>query len=180
MTGQMPDICHYKGKKYSIVGIKGILPTPLDFGMEPYSTCTACWRGFVMEYDCVNSELLLQRMKVNTKEPQTINDIEPTTSENFFDFQFENLGLKVDFTGKLLIASDFIQSMYVHMGFQSPESFKKVIELHIDNGNLTKTVDLSSTMKKIRTRDPLKDAFPLSNSEDEVRDWIEDRFSLDY
>ena len=47
--------------------------TPLDFGMHPSSTCTACWRGHVMKHGGVDGNLLLVGMDINVKEPIPIN-----------------------------------------------------------------------------------------------------------
>ena len=70
--------------------------------------------------------------------------------------------------------------MYVHMGFQSAESFRIVIELEVKDGDIIKETDLSSTMAERRLAGRNKPTRPSTEDNDDVRDWIEDRFSQDY
>ncbi|MDF1539045.1 MAG: hypothetical protein P1Q69_09085 [Candidatus Thorarchaeota archaeon] len=181
MTAQMADEFRYEGELYSLVGLDGEgLYTPESFGMQPFSSCTACWRGFVMYYDCVDNELLLDAMDVNVHEAGPINGVVPSASENFFKFRYNKLHLKTSFTGTILLAKDFIQEMYVHMGFQRPMAFKTVLELHIEDGEITKVDNLSELMALRRKENPDRGAMPRSPSEVDVSEWIGDTFSLDY
>ncbi len=181
MTAQIPDEFRYNGDIYSLVGIDGEgLFTPLDFGMNPYSTCTACWRGYVMKYDCVDNQLLLVGMDVNSNESPDINGVPPIKGANYFAYGYVDLGLKTHFSGSLLLARDFIQEMYVHMGFQRPMAYKEVLEITIKSGDIVEVRDLSEEMEQRRKMDSSKGAQPKSRSEPDVKQWIEDTFSLDY
>ncbi|TFG30138.1 MAG: hypothetical protein EU532_01500 [Promethearchaeota archaeon] len=185
MTAQIPDEFIYNNESFSLVGLKGEgLYCPENFGIEPYSRCTSCWRGHVMRYIFANEELILNSMFVNAKNPPKVNCIEPRAFKNednpIFDYYYENLNLKSEFTGKILLAKDFIDSMYVHMGFQRPMAYKTVIEIRVENGTIISTSDLSKKMEEYRNVDISKDAQPLSNSHDEIEKWIKKTFSLDY
>jgi hypothetical protein len=90
------------------------------------------------------------------------------------------LNLKTNFTGKVLLAKDFIQSMYVHMGFQRPIAFKTVVEIQVENGNIISLKDLSKQMEARRNENPNKGAQPQSNSQEDIENWVRDKFSLDY
>ncbi|MHA2297930.1 MAG: hypothetical protein ACXAEU_04385 [Candidatus Hodarchaeales archaeon] len=181
MTAQIPDEYRYKGENYSLVGVKGTdLFTPADFGMTPYYNCTACWRGYVMQYDCIGDKLVLNGMRINVDDPPKINGIEPKSGDELFKYCYENLNHKTTFTGTILLAKDFIQEMYVHMGFQRPIAYRKVIELLVENGNITMEIDLSTKMKEYREKDPYKNAYPPSDSNEDIKEWIEQTFSLDY
>lgn len=178
MTGQIADEFRYNGEMYDLVGIDGDgLLSPTDFGMIPRAGSTACWRGFQMFYNCVNGELLLEQMNLNTQEAILVNGIEPKNGEYGFSHVYENLKLKVPFTGRIRIGKDFISSMYVHMGFQSSESYETVIELEIENGKVIRIKDLSSLMKQRRKQGLEKPAQPTTTEDDDVKDWIADRFS---
>ncbi|MFX0075092.1 MAG: hypothetical protein ACFE96_06600 [Candidatus Hermodarchaeota archaeon] len=183
MTGQIPDSLIYKNNHYSIVGLKGEgLPSPLDYDLWPVSPHTANWRGFVMTFIVIEDHLNLHEMNVTVKElngkPQIINDVKPILKkEGLIDLTYEKLKLKTEFTGKILIAKDFIDSMYVHMGFQSPISFKTVIELTFNKGKLEASCDLSKSMKNFR-KQKLSDG-KLEPSGD-IQAWIARTFSLDY
>jgi len=159
MTGQIPDKLIYNKSSYSLVGLKGEgLPSPLDFGLKPISPHTANWRGFIMTY--------------------TIAEINPETKkEGSVHLTYKSLKLKTQFTGKILIAKDFIDTMYVHMGFQSPLSFKTVIELKISDGTLIEVTDFSEIMKKYRKQ---KVSDGKHSTTENLQEWIARTFSLDY
>ncbi|MFX1256879.1 MAG: hypothetical protein ACFFAN_03390 [Promethearchaeota archaeon] len=185
MTAQIPDEFIYNGDSFSLVGLKGKgLYTPEDFGIHPTFKTTACYRGYAMRYNFINEELILERMRVNTRNPPKINGIAPQTGEEIgtrlFDYCYSNLNLKTEFTGKVLLAKDFIQQMYVHMGFQRPISFKTVIEIEVENGDIKSIRDLSKKMEEYRNRDSSKDAKPSSFALKDVEKWIRKSFSLDY
>jgi len=183
MTGQIPDKLIYNKNSYSIVGLKGEgLPSPFDFGLEPISPHTANWRGFLMTYKIAENRLFVHEMNVTIddlkEKPPLINGVNPETKkEGLLHLTYKNLKLKTKFTGRILIAKDFIDSMYVHMGFQSPISFKTVIELKISDGSLIKVTDFSEIMKEYRKLN-------ISNGKlehtENLQEWIARTFSLDY
>jgi hypothetical protein len=181
MTAQIPDEVLLDGERFSLVGMKGDqLFEPQDFGIIPQSASTACWRGYVMKYHFVQDQLILDEMRVTTNDPRKFNDIVPQQEENLFKYCYKNLNLKVDFTGSILLAKDFIQSMYVHMGFQRPMAFETVVEINIENGTIVHIKDLSKKMAVKRKKDIQRGARPNSDSEDDIKKWIEKTFSLDY
>lgn len=181
MTAQIPDEFILNGENFSLVGLKGEgLFEPLDFGLTPHSASTACWRGYVMKYIFTKDQLILDEMRVNINEPLKINDVEPEPGESMFKYHYKNLNLKTEFSGRILLAKDFIQSMYVHMGFQRPMAYETVIEIHIIDGNITLLKDLSKEMAKRRKKNIGKGAHPQSDSEEDIKKWIDKTFSLDY
>ncbi len=185
LTGQIPDEFRYEGEVYALVGIDGLgLPSPAKFGLEPFSSCTACWRGYMMRYDCVDNELILWGMDINVNDAIPINgveSIEPTDYPGkFFMYSYETLGYKTRFTGKIMLAKDFIEEMYVHMGFQRAMSYRTVIEIEVKEGDIVSVKDLSEFMAEQRRRDPNEGARPRSPDGPDVKDWIADTFSQDY
>jgi hypothetical protein len=183
LTAQIPDSIIYEGEEFSLVGVKGKgLYIPEDFGIEPHFRSTACWRGYVMRYSFNNGQLILDRILINTNNPLKINEIEPQNLKEIgsFDYCYENINFKTDFTGTLLLVKDFIQEMYVHMGFQRPMAYKTVIEIRIENGTIISTRDLSKNMEEYRKLDISRDAQPQSNSRKDIENWVKRTFSLDY
>ncbi|GAG79916.1 unnamed protein product, partial [marine sediment metagenome] len=155
MTAQIPDEFILNGENFSLVGMKGNgLFEPLDFGIIPHSASTACWRGYVMKYHFTKDKLILDGMRVNTNDPPRINGIEPEKEGNLFKYYYKNLNLKTNFTGKVLLAKDFIQSMYVHMGFQRPIAFETVVEIDVKSGEIISVRDLSKQMEEYRDQNP--------------------------
>ncbi|TFF84334.1 hypothetical protein EU524_01190 [Candidatus Thorarchaeota archaeon] len=183
MTGQVSDEFRVEGNIYALVGVNGEgLYVPADFGMETFSSCTACWRGYVMQYDVKDDELLLVGMDLNTKNPVSINGVEPVeATESFMKYRYVDIGLKTNFTGTILLGADFMSERYVHMGFQSAESYRKVIELVVENGDVLEIRDLSEEMEERRKSGmEEKPREPSSLGDGVLSTWIKDRFSLDY
>ena len=130
MTGQISDEIVLDDQSFSVVGLQGQgLFKPEDFKILPYYTCTACWRGYLMKYRLTNHQLILDEMQVNVDNPPKIKGIEPQIGSKLFKYHYKEMNLKSSFSGKLLLAKDFIQSMYVHMGFQRPMAFKTIVEI---------------------------------------------------
>jgi hypothetical protein len=183
MTGQIADSLIYKKSSYSIVGLKGEgLPHPLDFDLKPVSPHTANWRGFIMTYIIIEDHLNLHEMNVTVEDTKgklpLINDTKPKLKkEGLIHLTYENLKLNTQFSGKILIAKNFIESMYIHMGFQSPLSFETVIKLKFSEGKLTSTLDLSKEMKNFRKKNISDGKLEPS---DDIQAWIARTFSLDY
>lgn len=181
MTGQISDEFVLNGESFSLVGLKGqSLIKPEDLGIIPHFTCTACWRGYVMKYCFTKNRLILDEIRVNVADPLKINGVEPQKGDSLFKFHYTNLNLKTNFTGSALLAKDFIQSMYVHMGFQRPIAFKTVVEIQVENGDIILLKDLSKQMEVRRKNNPIKGAQPQSNSQKDIEKWVKDKFSLDY
>ena len=70
--------------------------------------------------------------------------------------------------------------MYVHMGFQRPIAFKTIIEIQIKNGDITSKEDLSKKMENKRTLNANEGASPRSDSKNDIKNWVEKTFSLEY
>ena len=88
------------------------------------------------------------------------------------------MDLPIKFTGFILLGKDFIDEMYVHMGFQRPISYKTVIEFQFQEGEIISVNDFSELIEKLRKEDPTKDASP--NYDETTLEWIDRLFSLDY
>ena len=182
MTGQISDAFLYNGEEYSLVGIDGDdLFDPLFFDIETIPASTACWRGFQAFYRIEEEHLVLQDLFISMKEKKEIRGKKPSKGESYFKYHFSELNLRMRFTGTILIARDFIQKMYIHMGFQRPMSYENVIELYFKKGKFTKEKNLSKKMEELRIIDSSKDSAPVNpNDSVDVNTWISKSFSLDY
>lgn len=178
MTGQVSDVLYYKKTEYSIVGVSGgELPSPYTFGMTTYSATTACWRGFQLAFR-VEDSLILDGLWLNTKEPKDINGQKATKSPSFFDYYYEDIGYFWNFTGSITIAKDFLQNMYIHMGFQEAVAFETVLKLTFKEGKLTKVTDLSKFyLEKRENKDYEREPLDPTNK-DSTKEWIKERFNL--
>jgi hypothetical protein len=201
MTAQFPDIIRYQGEEYAIIGVKGgDLLTPKDFGMEVATWHTGCYRGYVATFECVKGELFLTELQIGGllegSEWKTINGVQPHSGV------YRNLNVETYFSGGILIASGFINALYVHMGFGKPYQFECVCELLFHEGTLVEEIDRSAEAaawrdhvlrlqeERRRQYEDLKNAglsdeeifeqLIQSPSEEKLRKGIEWRFSLDY
>ena len=81
-----------------------------------------------------------------------INGIEPTAAQTKYD-EFNNhykgLNFNLEYTGRVLLANEFIENLYEHMGFHPAWKYSTVIELVFDNGYLTAEYDCSERMAEI-------------------------------
>ena len=82
----------------------------------------------------------------------------------------------VPFTGGLLLGADFIEELYVHMGFHPAYKYQHVLELTFETGQLLSQSDRSIEMEEIRHRKGRGDG---KRSKDVVA-WINDCFRTDY
>ncbi len=188
MTGQIANQFKYEGEIYELVAYHGeSLYSAEDFGITTQTASTACWRGYQAFYDCVNGELILDALHVRTEDKIVINGVAPEENKElaedswaFFNTIYENLSLKTKFTGSILLGKDFIREMYVHMGFQSPESFKTVIDIEVSDGDIIKITDMSARMEERRRLGQEKPSRPPTLEDKDVGDWVKDRFSQEY
>ncbi|MHA1212120.1 MAG: hypothetical protein ACTSSH_06635, partial [Candidatus Heimdallarchaeota archaeon] len=144
MTGQIADKFLFKGEEYYICGITGgEIFSPEDFDLHSYSTSTNCWRGYQIYYNVINNQLVGETLFINLEEEdKIINDKKPIilgkpdfnktgieANWNFFKYYYQDLDLKLKFTGRVMVAKDFIEEMSIHMGFQKPMGYRTVFEL---------------------------------------------------
>lgn len=75
-----------------------------------------------------------------------INGKLPTPESFYFDiykdgkqeydgsYEYKDLGMPIDFTGKIVLGDGFLQKYYIHMGFQRAWAYERLIELDIEEG----------------------------------------------
>ena len=191
MTAQFNDRVHYEGGWYDLAGINGDgLFEPSDYGMEPRSNCSACWRGYVAHYEVRGNQLLLKTLHVNATRlvseetgeeqfgiPATLGNAEPLLEgAGMFDSAYVDADLVLAFMGGLLIARGFIRDLYVHMGFPPAWKYEYVHELEFENGRLVRHTDVSPKLSEVREKfrqDP-------SAMRGYGEEWIEKCFSRGY
>ena len=104
-----------------------------------------------------------------------------TEKSDLFDNSYNDLNLPVDFTGGILAASEFLQELYVHMGFHPAWKYKNVFELVLSHGDLIETRDVSKRMEEIRNRMVQAPLEPGVNATKErIEEWVASTFKLDY
>jgi len=166
MTAQIDDTFRYREATYSLAGIsEGELFDISVLDLKPEATCTACWRGYQAVFAVVQSRLVLDTLHVNLMCPDegnerfqrevgpVINGVIPSGPRrevDFFNNHYEGLNYHLEYSGGLLLADGFIQSLYTHMGFHPAWKYKTVIELIFEAGILKQEFDRSERMAEIR------------------------------
>lgn len=196
MTAQMNDKFQYRRKNYAIAGIsEGDLFEPDTLDMKPAGLCSACWRGYVAEYGVKSKHLVLHSLKINLlkeigekyeiESGPPVNSVRPHVFKgrgSFFNNVYKGINLHLEYSGGLLLADGFIQSLYVHMGFHPAWKYETVIELVFENGVLTSEYDRSEKMAEIRALvAEQRDDDPRNEpTQKEISDFIERAFDRRY
>jgi hypothetical protein len=209
VTAQISDIVCYLGKRRRLAGINGFgLFNPAQHGIRTVGWCTACYRGYHCTYEVKDRSLFLAKVNLGlgpdaadavgklkgpklfgkvpkrytkhgcSEDPRTGKSI---TSWESSDFEVTGLHEMVSFTGGLLLGDDFIEEMYVHMGFHPAYKFRTVHELEFDAGRLVEEHDRSRQVAEFRqTLSPDSLEPPAGAPRAELEEWIDRCFSLEY
>ncbi len=174
MTAQIPDTFLFKNDQYSLIGISGThLASPEKFGMEPEMIHTACYRGFFATYELTEEALYLRELTLREKNRNylPIEGIEPVKED--CQATYHGLSVLVPFTGKIRLAKDFIDELYIHMGYQKPTAFKTVLDITLKDGRVVEIKDRSQEMEQKRGSFKKRYASGITTKA------IEEAFSLD-
>jgi len=196
MTAQIPDTFLLDDQEYSIVGVNGgELFKTQDFGLNPFSPMTACWRGYICQYRLRDNRLVLNKLKIYLKtygssgsvdlQGPVINNVQPSFRpppkyEDFNNF-YDELNLEIKFTGGILIGQGFIQKLYVHMGFHPAWKYQTVFELIFANGVASEVQNVSQQVEELRNKMAKEALEPNSQAnEQELQALIKTTFKLNY
>ena len=176
MTAQLHDKFYLREEEYSITRVSAPLGwDPLsDLKLRPEGTSTNCWRGYqlglhlddeqflAIDYLGMNLYLVAQHKReyIGVKGP-VIHEIIPVDKSEDdvtgFNNNYYGLNLILEYEGSIEIAKDFIRDMYVHMGYQHSNRYKKVLRLTFKNGKLVNEEDISKDMEMERNQLDSKD-----------------------
>lgn len=166
--------------------------------MEPTWWITSCWNGFLMTYEIRDNFLFLKKLeicltpaeqshtkkvkpkKINGKLPRDLSEEILGDEDIPFEYLYEDLDLKIPFTGGLVIAKGFISRLYVHMGFHPPWKYTTVYELIFKDGRLLEERDISLKMTEIREEMMKKPLRPGVKDFEVLANWIDNSFSRKY
>ena len=149
MTAQIPDRVVYEGTRFDLVEVDGTgLFDPAEHGLQVRMIHTACWRGFICQYEVKRDKLLLTSLQLGIDDPpRKLFGAKVNTSSGVI---YEPLKVPQSFSGSLTLGADFIRDLYVHMGFAPAWKYERVLRLSFDYGDLTANEDLSEQMAQLR------------------------------
>jgi len=194
MTAQVQDSLHYLGQQHVLAAFSEGEPfSPIDAGYQPVMASTACWRGYMCDYEVKDGLLYLRELWVNHQpgeeptvrrgQPPDLNGVKAARSDKSFvsDWQFSDVGLPIAYTGGLVIGRDFLRELYVHMGFHPAWKYQHVHELVFEQGRLVEARDVGPEMARLRTHIQTDGSKPDSAaSRDQIQEWVAACFSRDY
>ncbi len=166
MTGQISDGLIYKSQIFCIVGVDGVgLFEPTQHGFSPQSVTTACWRGYCCTYNVIEETLYLKELIITLSLKQKLI-VKHGRAKDFLGVFpclrdtpvghpstiYDELNHLVEFTGSLLVAKNFIKSLYVHLGFQPAYKYEEVHQLIFKSGYLIQSINRSEEMAEIRQK----------------------------
>lgn len=201
MTAQIPDRIVFEGSTLSITAIcGGALFDPESIGIKPVPTNTACWRGFHCVYSVEEDRIWLSKLTIGIRQSDVkLGKVlifgkipEPSSGRELIrhekeigiypiDYDVDNIREHIKFSGGILAGTDFIQELYVHMGFHPAYKFNHVVELIFQDGKLLHSHDRSDQARLIR--EGLHDMRAADHPADQIESierFIEASFSLDY
>jgi len=186
MTAQIEDYVRYRGKRYSLVGINGTgLFDPSEHGLEPVGMSTACWRGFVCTYAVRAEELRLDALEISFQGAAPplfgVELARKRGEDGFFNGVYRGLDRRMPYTGGILVARDFIEELYVHMGFHPAWKYREAHELVFRDGCLLEAHDRTEEMALERQLRSGAEFEPDSRTpRGDVVEWIKRRFDRNY
>ncbi len=208
MTAQVPDLILYRGQKYELAGKNGHgLFDPGEHGMKPGDMSTACYRGYVCLYTVEEGRLFLDELEIRLeteaptlfgvsppprKGPKTEKEVDAWWETEHSREEFEEMRAQLNATyvrlrhpmayaGGLLLARDFIEKLYVHMGFHPAWKYREVHELIFNAGELVQETDRSAQVEEFRREIAHCALEPdFAEGPEAIGKWITGCFSQDY
>jgi hypothetical protein len=186
VTAQVQDSLAYDGERWSLVHYSAGEPfLPQAHGLRPAPLHTACWRGYVCGYAVREDRLLLDALEVNHRPdgdgasmPPELHGVAPAAGGP--PWKYAAVAMPLAYDGTLVIARDFIQALYVHMGFHPMWKYRHAHELVFEGGRLARATCLDERLEAMRRDEARQAAPPPRGAIDEIRAWIAKAFDRTY
>lgn len=154
MTTQIGDIYKYDKVQYTCLEVSNKAPfNPWDYGFQPSEYITSCIRGFWCEYEIADNRLILQKLHIHDANDYypMLNGVSISPTERIFGHQtYNHLNIALPYTGKVLLAAEYIEEYWTNKGYEWPYGYRKLCSLEFDDGKLTRTDDHCETARIIR------------------------------
>lgn len=159
MTAQFGDQFLYDGVCYNIVRIDEPLNfSPEAYGITPEAACTACWNGFWCRYNITDEGIFLEDLYIHSKDEvyPEINGVAPCTEGDgkpltYFGHRlYKGLNLRIPYSGKILVGTEFLPKYYIHGGYQRPWAYNVLTEFILEKGVLAEKKDHSHLAAAMR------------------------------
>ncbi len=182
MTAQIHDTVHYRGRELVLVGRQGEgLFEPGEHGIEPDGRWTDCRSGFYCAYEVEADVLRLRDAYVMLdRERPLLFGKKPVYVPKDYVHVYRGLHVPVDFSGKLLVAGGFIESLGGFSGSSPPWKYEEVHELFLEAGRVLRAEDRSADLAQAREV-MTGELGPMTPEERrDMEAWLARDFRLDY
>jgi hypothetical protein len=160
VTLQHPDLIDYVGRVYSITAIDGSdLFDPERYGIRAVWPSTACWRGYIAKCAVVDNNLRLVEVEIgrgHQVDPPDLFGVAATKADHTAIYPgsllYTGMSGPLGFTGRTLIATDYVHVGRLAVGFAPGWMFETVYDLEFDDDRLVEATDRSAAMADIRER----------------------------
>lgn len=177
MTGQISDFVILREKIYTLGAFIGKGLFQMDGDLKPCHASTACWHGYHTTYLIEHNRLLLETVETCFPEPTPkIRGYSGTRTgqHGLCGDLFYQIHEPLDFTGHLLLCTDFIDELYEHGGFQQPWKYRTVLQLDLIYGTVIEEENCSVTLEKVRrSMIKRKRQQPLALDEQNAFEWYQ-------
>lgn len=182
MTAQLSDTVLYRGREFTLAGINGQgLFEPREHGVTPDTSWSNCRSDFYYVYEVVEEALRLKDAYVMLdRERPLLFGRKPVHVPKDYVYVYRGLQVPVAFTGTLLLASGFISSLGVNMGFQPAWKFEEVHELLMEAGQVVCAEDRSAHIAQARELLSGQPGPMTPGDRRELEAWVARCFRLDY
>jgi len=139
MSQQATDPFIWENEEWIFLGAENVysLFDPQKYGLNLSSGFSACWKGFVIQFAVENNELFLDELDVICKDGNypEIAGISPVIEEDALFQNYENIHLKLNYSGTITIGQGYLKR-YLGRAFTGSHMYEKVYELTFKNGVL--------------------------------------------
>ena len=109
-----------------------------------------------------------------------INGVSVLRESELYEYAlYQNLQLRIPYTGNILVGNDFIWAHYVHMGLQRPWAYQSLFELVIEEGILLDVIDHSGLVQNLRNEIEKNPKKFYQNLDQNVLEYLEKNLSTD-
>lgn len=146
MTKQITDPFYWEDEKWVFLRADDAysLFDPKTYGLNPTEPCTACWKGFVVQFKVREKQLYLDTLLVYCEDNHypPINGVESVPSETMGMQIYEHLNISLSYSGTIIVGI-MLKPEYRTRAFTGPHSYTTTFELTFVEGLLVKSIDTS-------------------------------------
>ncbi len=182
MTAKSQDSVIVESTRYDLCGVHGEgLFEPRYYDIETEPPTRACSRGYACGYAIREKQLFLTELEI-WSDPSLWNHYRRRIAEIFGAsvalagdhplIDVRQLTFPVPFTGGLYLGRGFMEETHTHIGTHPAHTYREVIELTFESGNLLASANRSFEMAEVR----LRQSFGEEHRRRQLARWIDDSF----